>query len=37
MANPFVHVELATSDLEKAKAFYQGLFDWQLEEVPGMD
>ena len=37
MANPFIHVELATRDLAKAKEFYSGLFDWQLEEVPGMD
>jgi predicted enzyme related to lactoylglutathione lyase len=37
MANPFVHLELATTDLAKAKAFYTGLFDWQLEEIPGMD
>ena len=37
MANPFVHVELATTDVAKAKAFYTGLFDWQLEDVPGMD
>lgn len=37
MANPFVHVELMTSDVAKAKAFYTGLFDWQLEEIPGMD
>jgi predicted enzyme related to lactoylglutathione lyase len=37
MANPFVHVELATDDLAKAREFYTGLFDWQLEEVPGMD
>jgi predicted enzyme related to lactoylglutathione lyase len=37
MANPFIHVELATTDLDKAKAFYTGLFDWQLEEIPGMD
>jgi len=37
MANPFVHVELATNDLAKAREFYTGLFDWQLEEVPGMD
>lgn len=37
MANPFVHVELATTDLAKAKEFYSGLFDWQLEEIPGMD
>lgn len=34
MANPFVHVELNTSDVAKAKAFYSGLFDWQLEDVP---
>ena len=37
MANPFVHVELATTDVAKAKAFYSGLFDWKLEEIPGMD
>jgi len=37
MANPFVHVELVTTDVAKAKTFYTGLFDWQLEEVPGMD
>lgn len=34
MANPFVHVELNTSDVEKAKAFYSKLFQWQLEDVP---
>lgn len=34
MANPFVHVELNTTDLPKAKAFYSKLFDWQLEDVP---
>ena len=33
MANPFVHVELNTTDLEKAKAFYRQLFDWKLEDV----
>ena len=37
MANPFVHVELATTDVAKAKAFYSGLFDWKLEDIPGMD
>jgi predicted enzyme related to lactoylglutathione lyase len=26
-----------TTDLAKAKAFYTGLFDWKLEEVPGME
>ena len=32
MANPFVHVELHTSDLSKAKAFYSRLFDWKLKD-----
>jgi uncharacterized protein len=35
MANPFVHVELMTSDLGKSKEFYQSMFDWQLEDIPG--
>jgi hypothetical protein len=34
MANPFVHVELNTTDAAKAKAFYGSLFDWKLEDVP---
>ena len=34
MANPFVHVELQTNDLAKAKAFYSRLFDWKLEDAP---
>ena len=34
MANPFVHVELATRDVAKAKAFYGKLFDWKMEDVP---
>jgi hypothetical protein len=34
MANAFVHVELNTTDLDKAKAFYGKLFDWTLEDVP---
>jgi predicted enzyme related to lactoylglutathione lyase len=39
MPNPFVHVELNTTDVNKAKAFYGKLFDWTLEDVPmpGMD
>ena len=32
MANPFVHVELATTDVAKAKSFYQSLFDWTLKD-----
>ncbi len=33
MPNPFVHVELNTTDVAKAKAFYGKLFDWKLEDV----
>lgn len=34
MANPFVHVELHTNDLSKAKAFYSKLFGWKLQDMP---
>ena len=34
MANAFVHLELNTTDVSKAKAFYGKLFDWKLEDVP---
>ena len=33
MANPFVHIELATTDLAKAKSFYGALFNWKLDDV----
>lgn len=33
MANPFVHVELNTQDLAKAKSFYQSMFAWTLNDV----
>jgi predicted enzyme related to lactoylglutathione lyase len=34
MANPFVHVELHTSDLKRARDFYTKLFGWKLNDVP---
>ena len=34
MPNAFVHVELSTTDVAKAKQFYGQLFDWKLEDVP---
>lgn len=34
MPNPFVHVELNTTDAPKAKAFYAKLFDWKMEDTP---
>jgi Predicted enzyme related to lactoylglutathione lyase len=33
MGNPFVHVELNTSDVDKAKKFYGQLFAWKFEDV----
>jgi len=33
MANPFVHIELNTTDIDKAKQFYSQLFEWKLEDV----
>jgi uncharacterized protein len=34
MANPFVHVELHTKDLPKARQFYESLFGWELKDMP---
>ena len=34
MANSFVHVELHTNDLAKAKTFYSKLFGWKLQDMP---
>jgi predicted enzyme related to lactoylglutathione lyase len=34
MANPFVHIELNTNDVGKAKDFYGKLFDWKLSDMP---
>jgi predicted enzyme related to lactoylglutathione lyase len=34
MPNPFVHIELSTTDTAKAKAFYGKLFRWNMEDVP---
>jgi predicted enzyme related to lactoylglutathione lyase len=37
MANPFVHLELTTRDLPKAKQFYSALVSWQLRDMPMAD
>ena len=34
MGNPFVHVELNTTDPAKARDFYGSLFDWKLQDMP---
>lgn len=31
-----VHFEIPVADVERAKKFYRKVFDWQLEEYPGM-
>ena len=33
MANPFVHIELNTTDHKKAKEFYGQLFQWDLSDL----
>lgn len=37
MGNPFVHVELMATDVEKAKSFYGKLFDWKFDDMPMPD
>lgn len=37
MSNPFVHIELQTKDLAKAKDFYSRLFGWKLQDEPMPD
>ena len=33
MGNPFVHVELMSTDVSRSRAFYGSLFDWEFEDV----
>ncbi len=35
MPNAFVHIELSTDDVAKAKKFYKGLFQWKVADVGG--
>lgn len=37
MANPFIHIELQTKDVDISKKFYSYLFDWKLEDIHGKD
>ena len=34
MANPFVHVELMSTDVNRSKEFYGKLFDWKMQDMP---
>ena len=37
MGNPLCHFEFMVSDMEKAKTFYQSIFDWEIKDagMPG--
>ena len=35
MANKIVHFEIPAEDPEKVKAFYEKIFDWKIEKMPG--
>jgi predicted enzyme related to lactoylglutathione lyase len=37
MANPFVHIELSSTDLKKAEKFYRSIFGWKLQNRPEFD
>jgi hypothetical protein len=34
MGNPFVHIEIGTRNLEKARGFYNKAFDWKIDVTP---
>lgn len=34
MPHPFVHIELATDDVARAKEFYGQLFGWKMTDAP---
>ncbi|HEY0797628.1 MAG TPA: VOC family protein [Candidatus Baltobacteraceae bacterium] len=36
MSNSFVHLELSSTDVAKAKSFYAQLFSWELKDMPEM-
>ncbi|MBO9555324.1 VOC family protein [Cellulomonas sp.] len=31
------HIDIPADDLDRAKAFYSGLFGWDINEVPGFE
>lgn len=37
MPNPVVHFEIGGPDREGLKAFYEGVFGWEVHDVPEMD
>ena len=37
MSGRVVHFEIPFDDAERARGFYEELFGWQIQEMPGMD
>jgi uncharacterized protein len=37
MMRSVVHFEIPADDVARAKEFYSSVFDWQLQDMPGMD
>ena len=37
MSGRVVHFEVPFDDGDRARSFYKEAFDWQLQEMPGMD
>ena len=37
MANPLVHFEQMNGNVYKATAFHESMYDWMLEDVPGLN
>lgn len=35
--NPINHIEIPAKDFERSKKFYTEIFNWKIEDVPGMD
>jgi len=35
MPNKIVHFEIPADDPEKVRAFYEKIFDWKIEKMPG--
>lgn len=31
------HIELSTRDIEESKKFYSDVFEWKIQDFPGMD
>lgn len=37
MGRPVVHWEIGAKDADTIRSFYSALFDWRIENAPGMD